>query len=262
MIAAKKLLEAIQNNTMKQFGKAALLSTAIALAPAIAVDAATFKADLKPLNNSGVNGTALLEVLEAQNLLRVTINATGLEPNMLHPQHIHGRFANSGSNFEGQPINSVTPPPSADTDGDGFIEVLEGLPFYGPIILPLSSPPAESASEQVFPTAPNGTISFTETYDLSNDSLFFDPIAGIDFTSEDLFPLMKREIVLHGMTVPAGIGEGTDGEVNGSGGYLATLPVAAGEIQAVPESVPEPAATLGLLSLGGLAFLRRRRVNA
>ncbi|MEW5855866.1 MAG: PEP-CTERM sorting domain-containing protein [Cyanobacteriota bacterium] len=246
---------------MKQFGKVALLSTAIALAPAIAVSAATFKADLKPLNNSGVSGTALLELLEDKNLLKVTINATGLEPNMLHPQHIHGRFADSGSDFNGEAIDSVTPPPSADTDGDGFIEVGEGLPFYGPIILPLSSPPAESPSGQSFPTAPNGTISFTQTYDLSKDSLFFDPIAGIDFTSEDLFPLVNREIVLHGMTVPAGVGEGTGGAVNGSGGYIATLPVAAGEIQAVPESVPEPAATLGLLSLGGLAFLRRRRVH-
>lgn len=248
---------------MKQFGKAALLSTALTLIPAVATNAATFEAKLTELNNSGVSGIALLDLLTKEGAntptsLRVTITATGLEPNMLHPQHIHGRFSGPGAG-KGTPVDSITPPPAADTDNDGFIEVGEGAPFYGPIILSLSSPSTKAPSEQSFPTAPNGTITFTETYDLSNDALFLDPIAGLDFTSKDLFPLMFREIVLHGMTVPAGVGAGTSGEVNGSGGYLAVLPVATGEIREVSRSVPEPATTLGILGFSGFALLSRRR---
>lgn len=241
-----------QENIMQFLTKTAVFSTLLALAPAAAAQAITFKADLMSLNNSGVSGTAFLELLNDDmgkpSSLKVRIEATGLEPGQLHPQHIHGRFSDSGA-----AINSVVPPASADDDGDGFVEVLEGAPFYGPVILPLSSPPAESASEQVFPTAPDGTISFVETYDLSNDSLFFNPLTGTDFTSEALFPLPFREIVLHGATVPGGVSENLP-----NGGYLATLPVAAGEIEAVPEEIPEPPVTLGLLGLGGLALIRRR----
>lgn len=232
---------------MNQYwANALLISAAFTIVPAVAANASTFKADLTELNNSGVSGTALLQVFRNASTgtptsLRVTINATGLEPNMLHVQHIHGRFSGPGVG-EGTPIDSLTPPLSADTDGDGFVEVGEGVPFYGPIILNLSS-------GGQFPTAPDGTIAFTETYDLSDDS----PFSG-DFTADDLFPLNFREIVIHGLSVPAGVGAGTGGEVNGTGGYLAPLPVAAGEIQ----SVPEPAATFGLLGLGGLALLFRR----
>ncbi len=237
---------------MKPFCRITVLSAALTLIPAVAASATTFKANLMELNNSGVTGIALLKVLSDQITgvpasLQVTITATGLEPNQLHVQHIHGRFSGPGIG-EGNPIDSQTPPASADTDGDGFIEVGEGVPFYGPIILPLSSP-----SDQSFPTAPNGTISFSETYDLSNNALFSDPT----FTAEDLFPLVNREIVIHGRSVAGGIGAGTNGEVNGTGGYLVPLPVAAGEIQAVPE--PQPLTLLGAgIALVFGAFFKRQ----
>lgn len=44
-----------------------------------------------PLNDSGVRGQAVL-FLEG-NELTVRVIATGLEPNMPHPQHIHGFMA-------------------------------------------------------------------------------------------------------------------------------------------------------------------------
>ena len=151
-----------------------------------------YTADISALNNSGVSGTAEL-VLEG-NQLTVTINATGLEPGMVHPQHIHG--------FKENNQNSKCPPASADEDGDGFVELGEGLPFYGPVLLPLDP----------FPTAPDGTITFVETYDVSD----------LEFS---VTPLQNRAIVLHGMTATLT----KDGEQITD--YIATLPVACGQIQ-------------------------------
>lgn len=210
-----------------------------------------FVADLLPLNNSGVSGRADLTL--DGNLLTVRIQASGLVPDMPHPQHIHGRFSNGTS---GTPIDSFSPTVVNDTDGDGFVEVAEGQAAYGPIILPLSSPPASDAASQMFPTAPGGMIDFTETYDLSDDSLFFDPVNMLDFQGSDLLPLDLREIVLHGLTLADGQGSGP-GEADGTGGYKPTLPVASGVIRAVPEP-----ATLGMLGvgvLGLLAYGSRRR---
>ncbi|MBC5992490.1 hypothetical protein [Pontibacter cellulosilyticus] len=141
----------------------------------------TYTADIMALNGSGVMGTATL-TLEG-DMVTVHIMASGLEPNQLHPQHIHG-FMDSNK-------NAVCPPPSADTDGDGLIELGEGAPFYGPILQPLTP----------FPTAPNGTINYTRTFEVTADML----------------PLQNNVIVLHGMTV--------------NGQYWATLPVACGEIK-------------------------------
>lgn len=78
-----------------------MLTAAIA-APSAQAFHLKYNADLDELNNSGVNGEAELEFLTGDgdrvNLdagegpedvtdLQVGINATGLEPNMLHPQH-------------------------------------------------------------------------------------------------------------------------------------------------------------------------------
>jgi hypothetical protein len=141
----------------------------------------TYTADIMSLNDSGVMGTATL-TLEG-NMLTVHIMASGLEAGMVHPQHIHG-FTESNK-------NAVCPPMSADVDGDGLVELGEGLPFYGAVLLPL----------EPFPTAPDGTIDYTRTFEVS----------------ADLLPLQNNVIVLHGMTV--------DGE------YWPTLPVACGEIK-------------------------------
>lgn len=212
--------------------------------PAIAAQSATlnYEADLESLNDSGVEGTAFLELTTDEETgnpsrLNVEIEASGLVRDRTHPQHIHGRF-----DALGKPADSVVPPPTADTDGDGFVEVSEGAPFYGPVLLPL-------LSEEGFPTAPDGTISFSETYDLSVDGIF---AAG--YEADDLFPLPLREIVLHGANAPAEVKEFAT-----EAGYFQTLPVAAGEIkQSVP--VPEPSISFGaMLGLGGLFWLRRRR---
>ena len=158
----------------------------------------TFKAQLAPLNNSGVTGEAYITV--EGNTLTVKVWAEGLEANMVHPQHIHG--------FKADNRNSTCPSPAADKNGDGIVDLLEGLPSYGPVLLELYLPVDE------FPVAnENGVISYERTFALGE----------VEFEEEgkvisyaDLKPLQNRAIVLHGMTV--------------NGEYIATLPVACGQI--------------------------------
>ena len=139
------------------------------------------------LNDSGVSGTAELSL--DGSTLTVNITASGLEADKLHPQHIHGFSDNKG--------NSTCPPESADMDGDGYISIPEGAPFYGGVLLTLNPLPTADA---------DGNINFTMTYEYED---------GVD---SNLTPLQNRAIVLHGMTV--------DGE------YWAGLPVACGQIKA------------------------------
>lgn len=156
-----------------------------------------YTADLAMLNESGVSGTA--ELTLTRNEITVTIQATGLEANMLHPQHIHGFLENKS--------NSTCPSPSADTNGDGIIDLGEGAPFYGPIIQPIYVPIDD------YPIAVNGDINYERTFTLGETEFEEE---GEVATYSELRPLQNRAIVLHGMTV--------DGE------YVATLPVACGQI--------------------------------
>lgn len=224
--------------SLARYGRVAAVSVAgLLAATAIPASAATFMVDFTTLNNSGVVGNAILDVNDAQNRLQITFNVAGLEPNRVHVAHIHGLFTPSG-----QPANSSVPTLAVDTDRDGFIEVAEGAATYGPIILPLGNIGA----------AMNGTSNFSATFDLTNSAIF-----NAGFSAEDLFPLVLREVVIHGLTVPPGPGAGTPGEVNGTNGYLTVLPVAAGEIRRVGNvgAVPEPSTwammLLGFFGIGG-----------
>ena len=203
--------------------------------------AAHLVVNFSELNGSGVGGTGTVLYDEDAGTITVTINATGLAEGA-HVAHIHGRFDDAGN-----PIDSVVPPPSADTDGDGFVEIGEGAEFYGAIILPLSG---------IGNVGADGVLNYMATFDLSDDSIF-----GDGFNADDLFPLVFREIVLHGGPVPLGSGAGTGGIIDGNqGAYVVGLPVAAGEIMQPVPAVPEPS-TWAMLLLGffGVGGLMRRR---
>ena len=87
------------------------------------------------LNNSGVDGHALLFLDEGNQTLTVKIWAEGLEPNQVHAQHIHGFNDDT---------DSKSPTIAQDDDRDGFVELGEGLATYGPIQLNLTLNPEDS----------------------------------------------------------------------------------------------------------------------
>lgn len=184
---------------------AAALGIAAVQAPALAQSAnatTNYRADLRPLNNSGAQGTAMLRLSADQRSLTVMIRASGLEAGGAHISHIHGRSAN------GQPVDSTCPTLAQDTDRDGFVELVEGQAAYGPILIDF---------DNIDPNQ-DGVVTFTKSIRLTG--------------SEGVLPLADRHIVIHGKTVGA-VGAGTPGEVDGTAGYKIVLPVLCGEIQAV-----------------------------
>jgi len=242
-------------STFKRLSLGVALSTGLA---ASALAATTeYRAQLTDLNGFGASGKVKLTLDDAANTLAVRVQASGLDPDVTHVQHIHGVKNADGTNGD-----SVTPTAAQDTDGDGFIELLEGASVYGPIILSLRDDTIPGLGG--FPTAPGGTIDFSYTYDLLNTSAY----SGA-FGIADLLNLTDREVVIHGAftnfalqdDIGGGLGGGILDDGNGNPApaarnYNAGLPVLAGEISVVPL----PAAGLLLLTgLGGLGALRRFR---
>lgn len=218
---------------------AALSATGLlALAPAEAAKE-VFKVDLQTLNpnvdpdfdGGDPRGSGKLIFNADTMTLEVDLSVMGVTPGMAHAQHIHGLV---GPNRDSNP---PLPVEDFDSDGDGFLELAEGVPAYGPVIVSLTD------ADGMFPIADaDGTYTFNAVYDLSSIMTF----AG-DFGPADLFPLALREIVIHGAFLPDGAGFGP-GEADGTAGYKAFLPVASGDISAVP--IPGAA----LLFAGGGAF--------
>lgn len=176
-----------------------------------------FTANLRPLNAElsfrPVRGSAQVKVTKGR--ITVRVNAQGLEPGIPHPQHIHGKMG-----------VGECPTMAADDNGDGVVDVVEGLPDYGGILVTLDSDLTDGSGTQVdgLPTADeDGTIHYEQSASLEAVQ------AG---ASMDL-DLAKRHIVLHG--VDPDLQDSALSEARSLGGLPAwlTLPVACGEL--VPE---------------------------
>lgn len=185
---------------------------------------ATFIADLAALNSSGVTGSVVASYIvegDGSGYINVAVSAEGLEPGA-HVQHIHGTFDGGGT-----PTDAMTPTLASDADGDGIIEVLEGVPSYGDVLMPV-----EDADDNPPVADADGRLYFVQSYDIEDMANFFSPVTSTQYAFADVMPLGLREYVIHGLTVPAGLGAGTGGEVDGSGGFTPILPAAAGEFEA------------------------------
>lgn len=183
-------------------------------APGQAADkkATVYRAELDPLNRSGVEGVAKIQV--QKGTFTVQVNANGHVPGEVHPQHIHGKTDKNEV--------STCPTAEADDDGDGFVEVGEGGPSYGPVFIPLdgSLDEAEGVGQlETFPVPNNqgGAITYRQSTGLDELATNF----------EAPLSLENRTIVLHGENVPDDVID------DGEGGYLPTLPVACGTIEQV-----------------------------
>ena len=175
-----------------------------------------FVADLHPLNNSGVTGKATFKY-KKDGMFLAEVHAEGLVPGKVHPQHIHGFEPGA----DGEMGDAECPPMSAAGE-DGLLTLPEGLPFYGPILVPLDDELVPLTSGE-FPVANHaGIINYKEKvgYHMLVSAI------------EEMFPkgklhLEKRSVVLHGAFVKDGkiVPAGTEGAE-----YIATLPVACGEI--------------------------------
>ncbi len=194
-----------------------------------------YRVNLRPLNNSGVHGVA--DVILMGRELTVTVRASGMTPNQIHAQHIHGQNSGQGA--------AECPTATQDTNKDNFISVSEGAPTYGPIKLNLTNPQtpfgpndttvngvklftsfAGMPVPETFPKADaNGNIRFTNTY------MFDTNDAAANAAFQTLNPLTDQEIVLHGAVAPK------DVETAAGGGFTTAydtlLPVACARISAI-----------------------------
>ena len=162
-------------------------------------DAMFYKATLSELNNSDATGFAYLRL--DGDILETTILAYGTTPNKIHPQHIHG--------FEDD-HNSTCPDEDADTNNNGIISLAEGVPYYGPVLLPLMQE--------------NGTWPMANDWGMYAYSRTFTLGSGDTITADNLMPLENRAIVLHGSFVEDGDDEDSNPD------YNATLPIACGQV--------------------------------
>ena len=122
-----------------------------------------FVAELRPLNDSAVQGEARL-ALDGEDLI-VRIDARGLERNRVHEQAIHGRRGRGG--------DASCP----EGGGSGRLTAQEAERRYGPSILEIEPYPTVRQSGEVH-------------YDLV---LTVDP--------DELSPLSERVLVLSGATI-------------------------------------------------------------
>ena len=143
----------IQTRAMFAAAAVGLGLIAIPTAAAARPSSSTVTATLTELNSSGVFGTA--EVTVTGNRLDAAFTASGLLAGSPHAAHIHF----------GKTAEHECPTQADDGDGgDGQLATLEGLPFYGPVVVSFTLTGDTSARSVLaidrFSTAPGGVIDY------------------------------------------------------------------------------------------------------
>lgn len=191
-------------------------------------EGALFVAELHPLNpriqqtldpdprapHGVAGGKAYFRVVNG--MLDAVVDVRGAEPadaafpDGLHPQHIHAAAS--------------CPTMSADVNGDGIVDVIEGLPFYGPIMIPLDGDLADTSSQiPTFPLASGVRGSYHYAASASITALEAALHHGLD--------LPTRHVVIHGVDLNTPLPV-TVQSLPGVPAQL-TLPVACGELRRI-----------------------------
>ena len=129
----------------------------------------TLNAELTQLNGSGASGS-VKAVVRNQKIRHIEVHAKGLTPNAPHAQHIH---------YGNQALNEC-PTAAQDSNMDGRINTVEGVPAYGPVVVSLNTTgdttPASFLAVSRFPVSQNGSFTY------SRDNIEFTDVAGTGYT--------------------------------------------------------------------------------
>lgn len=161
----------------------------------------SFTAEIGPLNDGDevetASGTATFSV--EGDTFTVTVDASGLAPDVAHAQHIH--------------LMGACPTMDADGNDDGFVDLAEGLPSYGDVMLPLDDD-LSNADADTYPTADaEGNLTYEQTASISE----------LETLLGESVDLGSRSYVIHGVGTDVTLPSGLD---------AATLPVGCGAIEA------------------------------
>ena len=153
---------------------AALIALSLGTAPASAQDAnpergnVVLTAHLTELNDSGASGKAIA-VVRGETIKSIGIRARGLTPDAPHAQHIH---------YGDQALNEC-PTLALDSNDDGRLNTVEGVPAYGPVVVSLNTSgdttPASFLDVSRFPVAKNGSYNYLRT------NISFTAVAGTGY---------------------------------------------------------------------------------
>lgn len=179
---------------------------------------ATFTATLTALNGSGVTGLVEIRTSEADDEFHLELEAAGTAPSMLHAAHIH--------------IAASCPTAAADLNADGYVDVIEGVPSYGLILIPLDDDPGSQSAGTFATSEADGSLALD--FDTSLNQLLAD-LQASDPDSDDAIVKLTGPLDLTGMTVVVhGVDPTTDlpstVQSLGTAPATSTLPVACGEI--------------------------------
>ncbi|WP_461163625.1 hypothetical protein [Arthrobacter sp. R4-81] len=188
----------------------------------------TLTADLKELNGSGASGTATA-VVSNQKIKHIEVHAHGLSPDAPHAQHIH----------YGEQAMNECPTLALDSNDDGRINTVEGIPAYGPVVVSLNTTgdttPASFLDVSRFPVSTDGS------YDYSRDNIEFTDVAGTGYpgpggsgTAKQIADSIRAGegvLVIHGL------------DYDGNGTYNFSDPEGASELDPnLPAEATDPAA--------------------
>lgn len=194
------------------------LAVSISVTPALAAD--HFVAKLQPLNankiGTSASGTADLKIKDGK--LITTIDLAGLQPGMMHLQHFHGFI-------DGK--DAVCPTADADTNKDGFIDLVETEPFAGITMVPFHAHPASlEIANDTYPKADKkGAAHYSDTVSIADlEAALKEKLKATGLN------LDKRVIFIHGVADTAALPD----SVKSLPGVPAqvTLPIACGKIEA------------------------------